>query len=149
VLVERGVPRLLVFSCPDGCGDVVPVNLDERAAKAWRLYQRAERTTLYPSVWRDEGCEAHFVLWNDVIYWSGFNDAERQSSADLEVVLQRLRVGEFRAPFQIALDLDEIPWAVAQACQELVREGKVEEGTGKMKRHYRLTKPGELSRSRK
>lgn len=149
VLVERGVPRLLVIACPDGCGDVVPVNLDERAAKAWRLYKRAERSTLYPSVWRDEGCEAHFVLWNDVIHWSGSNDGERQSSADLETVLQHLRLDEFRAPFEIALDLDEIPWAVAQACQELVRDRKAEEGTGKMKYHYRLTQPGEPGRSRK
>lgn len=146
VLVERGVPRLLVIACPDGCGDVVPVNLDERAAKAWRLYQRAERTTLYPSVWRDEGCEAHFVLWNDVIYWSGFKDGESQPSSDLKAVLRSLRADDFRSPFQIALDLDEIPWAVAQACQELVRDCKAEEGTGKMKHHYKLTELGELSR---
>lgn len=142
VLVDRGVPRLLVIACPDGCGDVVPVNLDERAAKAWRLYQRAERTTLYPSVWRDEGCEAHFVLWNDIIYWSGLDDGESQSSSDLNAVHRRLRADEFQSPFQIALDLDEIPWAVAQACQELVRDRKAEEGTGKMKHHYRLAQFG-------
>ncbi len=141
-LVERGVPRLLVFACPDGCGDVVPVNLDQRAGKAWKLYKRAQRITVYPSVWRDDGCEAHFVLWNDLIYWSGFNDGENQSSADLDAVLQRLRADDFQAPFQIALDLDEIPWAVAQACQELVRERKAEEGTGKMKHHYRLNQIG-------
>ena len=137
VLVERGVPRLLVIACPDGCGDIVPVNLDERASKAWRLYQRAERTTLYPSVWRDEGCEAHFVLWDDIIYWSGFDDGENQSLSDLNAVLGCLRADEFQSAFQIALDLDEIPWAVAQACQKLVRERKAEEGTGEMKHHYR------------
>lgn len=143
-LVERGVPRLLVIACPDGCGDVIPVNLDGRSAKAWRLYERADRTTLYPSVWRDGGCEAHFILWNDVIYWSGLDDDEGQSSVDLGSVLEQLRTNEFRTPFQVALDLDEIPWAVAQACQKLVRRRQAEEGTGQMKNHYRLAQPREL-----
>ncbi len=137
VLVQRGVPRLLVMVCPDGCGDIVPVNLDERASKAWKLYQRAGRTTLYPSVWRDEGCEAHFVLWNDIVHWSGIDDKESQSSADLSAVFGRLHSDTFRTAFQIALDLDEIPWAVTQACEELVRLHKAEEGTGKMRHYYR------------
>ena len=47
-LVVRGVPRMLVFVCPDGCGDIVPVNLDGRADKAWRYYRRDGRSSLIP-----------------------------------------------------------------------------------------------------
>jgi len=38
--------------CPDGCGERIVLNLDPRAGPAWRLYDRKEKTTLYPSVWR-------------------------------------------------------------------------------------------------
>lgn len=138
VMVERGVPRLLVFSCPDGCGDIVPVNLDERADKAWRFYRRDGRSTLYPSVWRDEGCQAHFVLWNDMIYWSGFSDGEEQSSVPIESVIAMLSHDEFRSYFLVAVELEEIPWAVRAACEQLVRDRLAEEGTGKMRGRYRL-----------
>ena len=137
-LVVRGVPRMLVFVCPDGCGDVVPVNLDGRADKAWRYYRRDDRSSLYPSVWRDEGCRAHFILWNDAIYWSGLQGGETQPAAAPDAVLSKLTRDEFRSYFQIALDMDEIPWAVSQACSKLVRDKLAEEGLGKLEGHYRL-----------
>jgi hypothetical protein len=137
-LVVRGVPRMLVFVCPDGCGDIVPVNLDGRADKAWRYYCRNGRSSLYPSVWRDEGCKAHFVLWNDVIRWSGLPGGETQPGVALGAVFSNLRRDEFRSYFQIALDMDEIPWAVSEACSELVRDKLAEEGLGNLEGHYRL-----------
>ena len=68
VLITRGEPRWLLLRCPSGCGEDIPINLDERAGKAWRLYRgpKAE-VTLFPSVWRDTGCECHFVIWRDRI----------------------------------------------------------------------------------
>lgn len=138
VLVERGLPRLLLMACPDGCGDALPVNLDPRAGKAWRLYPKGGTRTLYPSVWREEGCGAHFILWDDIIYWS---DAayERTAPATLRAaVLQQLLAESFRSFFDIALDLDEIPWAVQVACRKLVEEGIAEEGRGLKRGSYRL-----------
>lgn len=135
-LVLRDVPRLLVIACPDGCGDIVPVNLDGRVAKAWRHYLRNSRTSLYPSVWRDEGCQAHFVLWNDIIYWTATYDGHK-SETDLDAVFGRLSTEKFQSPLQIALDMDEVPWAVAQSCRILVRLGKALEGRGKLADHYR------------
>jgi Family of unknown function (DUF6527) len=68
VLVVRGRPRLLIISCPCGCGEQFPINLDSRAGPAWRLYgDRRRGLSVYPSVWRESGCESHYVIWkNDV-----------------------------------------------------------------------------------
>jgi hypothetical protein len=141
-LVERGVRRLLVFACPDGCGDVVPVNLDPRAGKAWRYYDKGNAVTLYPSVWRDEGCRAHFILWNDTIYWSGFGPEVRQSDALRQAVRQALRADEFRSYADIAVELNEIPWAVWVACDELVARGAAIEAPGHERGRYRLQGQG-------
>ena len=68
VIVERGVPRWLLLKCPCGCGEEIPINVDPRSGKAWRLYQDNRLgITLYPSVWRDTGCESHFIVWRGQI----------------------------------------------------------------------------------
>lgn len=126
-LVVRGKPRMLVFSCPDGCGDILPVNLDPRADKAWHYYERRGTRSLYPSVWRDEGCGAHFILWDDVIYWSRLNDGPTPSGLLKDKVLRELSATDYRSYFEIALALDEIPWAVSSACRQLVSDGLAEE----------------------
>src|SRR6266478_332599 len=72
VIVERGRPRLLMLSCPCGCGEELPINLDARAGPAWRLYRnRRTGMSLFPSVWRESGCESHFVVWGDKIFLFG------------------------------------------------------------------------------
>jgi hypothetical protein len=79
VIVERGIPRLAVFQCPCGCGDVVTLNLDSRAGKAWRLSRRNRTVTLRPSVWRDTGCQSHFVVWgNRVLFARAYRSRRRQ-----------------------------------------------------------------------
>jgi len=138
VLVVRGVPRMLVFACPDGCGDVLPVNLDSRADKAWRLYQREGTNTLFPSVWRDEGCGAHFILWDDIIYWNGFDDEPTLPAELKKAVLSGLKEDEFLPFFEIAQALDEIPWAVHVVCHDLVRENIAVEGVGRERGTFKL-----------
>lgn len=138
ILVERGVERLLVFRCPDGCGDTVPVNLDPRAGPPWRLYRRRGRNTLFPSVWRLEGCRAHFILWNDRIYWSGADSFEEAASNELLASVRAALTRERFRPFvEIASELNEIPWAILVACKDLVRAGHAEEGRGDAKGQFR------------
>lgn len=70
VLVERGVPRSFVMRCPDGCGETLTINLDRRTGKAWRLRVNKDSTvSLYPSVWKADGCRSHFVVRNSRIIW--------------------------------------------------------------------------------
>jgi hypothetical protein len=42
-LVHRGVDRSITLACPDGCGEMLTVNLDRRSGPAWRFYRDAER----------------------------------------------------------------------------------------------------------
>ena len=56
VIVERGRPRSFVIACPDGCGEHLTINLDDRSGPAWRWYETNRGITLFPSVWRDSGC---------------------------------------------------------------------------------------------
>jgi hypothetical protein len=68
-LVERGKVRSVLFQCPCGCKDVLVINLDRKAGMAWRYRLRQGRLTLLPSVWRTSGCESHFVLWENRVWW--------------------------------------------------------------------------------
>ena len=69
VAVVRGRPRSFVMACPDGCGERLTINLDQRSGLAWRLYETSRGVTLFPSVWRDSGCRSHFIVWHDTILW--------------------------------------------------------------------------------
>lgn len=121
---HRGVPRSLVMRCPDGCGQMLSVNLDPRSGKAWRLYGKGDTLTLYPSVWREDGCEAHFILWKGHIIWCdgdatvGWNDQVLISRVGQILTAASPRPINYAA---IAQQLDEIPWEVLWACQALVK----------------------------
>jgi len=145
VLVERGYPRWLVMQCPDGCGDEIPINLDSRAGPAWRMYRTPKLgLTIYPSVWRDTGCESHFIVWRDnILLFGGWDDSDYESFWEDNAFdslrdavlahLQRDRMVHFSA---IADDLNEIPWDVLKACRQLVKRGLALEGEKKQRQHF-------------
>lgn len=142
VLIERGRPRLLLLSCPCGCGEQFPINLDARAGPAWRLYRnRRTGLSLFPSVWRDTGCESHFVIWRDRILLFGRydenDDIEASEIADATTPLAeaiRERLSAELVPFsEIAEPLDAVPWDVLTVCRRLVRMGLAREGKGKQR----------------
>lgn len=141
VLVERGRPRLLLLSCPCGCGEVFPINLDSRAGPAWRLYVngRAGRS-LFPSVWRESGCMSHFVIWHDRIFLFGQyeDDLDTSPQADettqlIDAVRERLSKTELISFSEIAEALDAVPWDVLMVCRRLVRVKFAHEGKGKQR----------------
>jgi hypothetical protein len=129
-VVARGRPRWLVLRCPDGCGENIPINLDDRAGPAWRAYED-RGLTVYPSIWRETGCESHFVIWRNRIWW-GLDWDEEPVSADVEQKILARLANENSAldPFAIATDIGEEPWVTSLACQRmyrrhlLAREGK-------------------------
>lgn len=135
VVVNRGQPRSVVMACPDGCGEILTINLDPRAGPAWRLYDERRGMTLFPSIWRETGCESHFILWRDSIYWCGPGDdwpAFRIQNDELDArVLGALPRGRLTPYSEIAEALDEIPWEVLAACQRLARVGKARSGEGR------------------
>lgn len=130
VIVERGVPRSVLIRCPDGCGDTISVNLDSRSGPAWRKYERKGKITLFPSVWKQDGCRAHFIVWNDEILWCGAYGAARGEliSEDwIASVLASLPTEptDYRI---LAERLDAVPWDVYWACEELVRRLQAAKG---------------------
>ncbi len=125
-LVVRGVARSIAIMCPDGCGEVISVNLDKRTGPAWRLYERDGRLTLYPSVWRPSGCEAHFILWHNRVIWcDGSDDLRWDDGTVKERVFAALPPsGAEHVHFErLAKELELTPWECLWACQSLEREG--------------------------
>lgn len=137
-LVHRGVLRSLVMACPDGCGELLTINLDGRAGKAWRAYGSQEELSLFPSVWRETGCKSHFILWRSKIYWCDWGD---ELDTPMEDVIEQVRgrlTNELTAYVEIADALQLVPWAVLSACNRLAREGVAQEGKNKLWGHFRL-----------
>ncbi|WP_409482574.1 DUF6527 family protein [Noviherbaspirillum sp. ST 5-3] len=59
-----------LFRCPDGCGDVISLPLRAPHNPRWSVQANsAGRVTLKPSVWRNQGCKAHFILEDGRIFW--------------------------------------------------------------------------------
>jgi hypothetical protein len=139
VLISRGRARVLLLVCPCGCGEHFPINLDERAGPAWRLYRgRTGAVTLYPSVWRESGCCSHYIIWRNQILLFGESEDEFDGSLSgddamprREAVLERIPANEMISFFDIAEALGAVPWDVLKVCRQLVRSGLVREGRGK------------------
>jgi hypothetical protein len=139
VLIERGRPRLLLLSCPCGCGEHFPINLDPRAGPAWRLYGNGQRgLSLYPSVWRESDCRSHYVIWRNKIFLFGRyeDDLDASSQPDetiplIDVVRDHLPTKGLIPFFEIAEAVGAIPWDVLMVCRRLVKSGRAREGSGK------------------
>jgi len=139
VLIERGRPRWLLLSCPCGCGEIFPINLDPRAGPAWRLYRnRKSGLSVFPSVWRESGCLSHFIIWRDKILLLGENEEEFDASTEDDGVAQLIDSVRDRLPdeglisfSEIADAVDAVPWDVLRICRRLVRIGSAREGKGK------------------
>lgn len=139
-IVVRGRPRSFVIACPDGCGERLIINLDPRTGPAWTLYRTRRGLTLYPSVWRNSGCESHFILLHDRIIWCSRNDEFEAEPGDHglnELVLAALGP-DLKSYQQIAGELGEIPWEVWRACRDLAGRGLAIEGDGRDRARYRI-----------
>lgn len=152
VLIERGVPRALILRCPCGCGDDLILNLDRRAGPAWRMYRRREKLTVYPSYWRETACGSHFIISSDRILWchsrDDDGDSELEDIALQSAVLAALTDHAFQGYEEVAERLDEIPWEVLWTCRQLVKKGKIVEGSWKQRGMFKKVAPssGELDR---
>ena len=127
-IVTRGVPRTIVMMCPDGCGETISVNLDVRVGKAWRKFDHNKKLTIYPSVWRDTGCRAHFIVWNDQIIWCDASDSAPiiLEESFLKTVFNKLSNSNVTHFENNAESLAATPWEVLWACNKLVRRGMAE-----------------------
>lgn len=139
--VRRGVLRSVLIRCPCTCGETLVINLDPRAGKAWRLLEREGKLTLYPSIWREGGCESHFIVWADRIIWCDrfeFGNIEPPYDDRLEervaAILDSVR---FQTIEELAHALEEIPWAVGRVARRLVYHGIATTGRGEKRDSFR------------
>lgn len=140
-VVRRGVPRMLLLSCPCGCGDLLVVNLDRRAGPAWRMYQRGNAISLFPSYWRDSKCASHFILWSNNVYWCDWEDDRLWNSASvIQDRVCRALPDHFIHYEQLAEQLGEVPWDVLLACHALVRKGEAVANQPRNKGEFRRAK---------
>lgn len=66
---EDGRHWIAAMRCPCGCGTLLEMNLLPDSEPVWSLAFNADAPTLHPSVWRKDGCRAHFFLRNGKIVW--------------------------------------------------------------------------------
>ena len=145
VLVFRSQPRWLLLKCPCGCHDEIPLNLDWRAGKAWRLYNSMDQElTIFPSVWRDTGCFSHFIIRNGHILL--FNEQEEYEHLlhpfdDVHLIAERVKeywnCDSWVHYLSVADELGEIPWDVLDACRSLVSSGFLLQGRGEKRTFFR------------
>ena len=57
------------FSCPCGCGDILTLNLIPDVSPVWRVDGDKGDFSIYPSVWRTNGCKSHFWIRNNNVRW--------------------------------------------------------------------------------
>jgi hypothetical protein len=140
VIVERGgVIRQLVMKCPDGCGEIISVNLDRRSGPAWRLYKRRGKWSLYPSIDKPTGCESHFILSYGKIIWTDSDWANADWEADkVDDVKRYLSGRDMTSYVEIAEHINAIPWDVLRACKTLVRQGLAEQSKKDLIGYFRL-----------
>ena len=139
-LIYRGRLRWLVMICPCGCGDQLPINLDPAAGPAWVAHQYGDKLSVYPSVWRDVGCESHFIVWRDeVLLFERYGDwlGTLPDGYDLANVRSALTTDAYTHFADVATALGAIPWDVLLACRELVKRGEVVEGGGDARATFR------------
>lgn len=141
VLVMRGVQRSLAIKCPDGCGEELTINLDSRTGPAWRYYATPTGISLFPSVWRENGCKSHFIVWNGRIYWCDMHDPLASVSEELIDRVAAALPPTFKFYSEIAKAIDEVPWAVLSALNELCRRGVALAGGPQQRSQFRRAQP--------
>ena len=137
-------PRWLILVCPCGCGAEIPISVDARAGKAWRLFKHKDGAlTVYPSVWRDTDCKSHFIIWRDKIRLIGTVDHDWRSpqpevelTALADEVMKRMPQTGFISYLQVADLMGEDPWDVLDACRALVRLRRLNESGGGARDHF-------------
>jgi hypothetical protein len=143
VIIQRGQPRWMILNCPCGCGEDIPINLDRRAGDAWRYYDGSGGgVTLFPSVWRDTGCQSHFIVWRGrILLLDAYGDDESSPLPGFRDLVERVSSRWPSAAMisyvDVADQMGEIPWDVLDACRRLVREGVLVEGSGQQRTMFR------------
>jgi hypothetical protein len=67
-------PVWAAFMCPCGAGHRLVLNLSKLRSPYWTVKVRDGRATVYPSISLGQGCQSHFWIWSNKVYWAKFED---------------------------------------------------------------------------
>lgn len=71
-LIGEGDPWSATLLCPCGCGATISLSLIRHDRPSWRAQIHADGSvTLWPSVWRKNGCYSHFFIRCGRTVWAG------------------------------------------------------------------------------
>ncbi len=71
----KGYKKWAYLRCPCGCNDIVTLSLMEKHRPNWRLkIDRLNRPTIYPSIWKTDGCRSHFWITKGKLEWAWSDD---------------------------------------------------------------------------
>lgn len=70
VVGDYGYLWRAIMLCPCGCGDSIYLNLNEETHPAWKVYKTNGYPTIFPSIDRQKGCKAHFLLIEGKVKWA-------------------------------------------------------------------------------
>lgn len=61
---------MLAFKCPCRCNATIHLNLIEEVKPNWSFSMKnGESITIFPSIWRTQGCKSHFSIVSGMIHW--------------------------------------------------------------------------------
>jgi hypothetical protein len=57
--------------CPCGCGETIQLNLLKDVRPCWNIQKTPKgAVTIFPSIWRQNGCGSHFFVRDGKIVWA-------------------------------------------------------------------------------
>lgn len=70
IIGGKGYNKWVHFKCPCGCNEVINLSLMKSHSPCWKLkIDLFSRPTLWPSIWKKDGCESHFWIKKGRIIW--------------------------------------------------------------------------------
>lgn len=95
-IVVVGTPRFqkwACFPCPDGCGDMVALNLSKSRRPAWGIkLDWFSRVTVQPSIHEKSGCRSHYWIQSGKLIWC--KDSGHQKTPSLKATIQSASVAK-------------------------------------------------------
>jgi hypothetical protein len=81
VVAPNDKPKWVMFRCPCPCSELITLSLQEVHKPHWSLQKTIDgRGTLYPSVWRTQGCRSHFWIKDGRVFWARDRGEDREKA---------------------------------------------------------------------
>lgn len=70
----KGYNKWAHLICPCGCNEIINLSLMKSHNPHWYLkIDNFSRPTLYPSIWKKDGCESHFWIKKGKLIWCEYD----------------------------------------------------------------------------